>query len=261
MQEELNLAMEAARKAGACILEHYDAPDIRQKASHNLVTAADLAAEKIITELISRRFPDHALLAEEGWQDTSLAAPDLWIIDPLDGTNNYAHHFPHFCVSIAYAKQGQAQAGVVYDPVREEMFTAERGAGALLNDKPITTSAAPDLKQALVGTGFYYERGQIMELTLEKIRTLFKTNIHGVRRTGAAALDLCWIAAGRLDAFFEYRLAPWDFAAAALIIEEAGGRVACRCGQPLKLDSKGITATNAHLMNPFLDIVRWPGGS
>ncbi len=257
MQEKLALAKKAARQAGGCILKHYESPEIMEKESHNLVTAADLESEAMITGMIHEKFPDHALLAEEGRQDTALGSEHLWIIDPLDGTNNYAHHFPHFCVSIAYAKSGQLQVGVVYDPVREEMFSAARGAGAQLNGKPIAVSAARNLQQALVGTGFYYERGFIMDLTLKKIRDLFKTNIHGIRRTGAAALDLSWIAAGRLDAFFEYRLSPWDFAAAALIIQEAGGRIINRCGQPLTLNSKGIVAANGHLMEPLLNIVQW----
>ncbi len=257
MQNKLALAREAALQAGECILKHYEAPEIMQKASHNLVTAADLESEETITQLIHDKFPDHALLAEEGRQDTSLSSEHLWLIDPLDGTNNYAHHFPHFCVSIAYAKAGRLQIGVVYDPVREEMFWASRGGGAYLNGKPITASNAQNLQESLVATGFYYERGFIMDLTLEKIRALFKTNIHGIRRTGAAALDLCWVGAGRLDAFFEYRLSPWDYAAAALIIEEAGGRVTNRCGRPLEIHSKGIVATNEYLMGSLLNIVQW----
>jgi len=257
MQAKLALAKEAARQAGRCILKHYEAPEIMEKASHNLVTVADLASEKIITQLIRDQYPDHALLAEEGLQDTFLGSEHLWLIDPLDGTNNYAHHFPHFCVSIAYAKAGKLQVGVVYDPVREEMFTASRGEGAYLNEMSLSPSKAEHLQQAIVGTGFYYERGFILDLTLRKIRELFSANIQGIRRTGAAALDLCWVAAGRLDAFFEYRLSPWDFAAAALIIEEAGGRVTNRCGQPLKVDSLGIAAANEHLLEPLLNIVQW----
>ncbi len=257
MQKKLALAKEAARQAGRCILKHYDSPEIMQKESHNLVTAADLESEAIITQLIHDKFPGHALLAEEGPQDAALGSEHLWIIDPLDGTNNYAHHFPHFCVSIAYAEAGQLQIGVVYDPVREEMFSATRGAGAQLNGRPVAPSAVRNLQQALVGTGFYYERGPVMDLTLQKIRALFKTNIHGIRRTGAAALDLSWIAAGRLDAFFEYRLSPWDFAAAALIIQEAGGRITNRCGQALTLDSLGIVAANGYLLEALLDIVLW----
>ena len=258
MKDELGLALEAARQAGACILKHYEAPEIRQKASHNLVTEADLEAEEIITGLIHDKFPDHALLAEEGQFDTSLASEHLWLIDPLDGTNNYAHHFSHFCVSIAYANKGEPKIGVVYDPVRDEMFSACRGAGAELNGKPIFTSSAQILQEALVGTGFYYERGFVVDLTLKKIRELFNINIHGIRRTGAAALDLCWVAAGRLDAFFEYVLSPWDFAAASLIIQEAGGRVTDRCGRDLRLDSKGIVASNKFLLESLLAVVHWP---
>ena len=258
MEEELDLALDAARRAGACILKHYKAPEIRQKASHNLVTVADLESEKLITGMIHDKFPDHALLAEEGLDDTSLASEHLWLIDPLDGTNNYAHHFSHFCVSIAYARQGEINVGVVYDPVRDEMFSATLGTGAELNGKPICTSSAQTLQEALVGTGFYYERGFVVDLTLQKIRELFNINIHGIRRTGAAALDLCWLAAGRLDGFFEYVLSPWDVAAASLIIQEAGGRVSDRKGLELKLGSLGIVASNEFLHESLLTIVQWP---
>ena len=260
MEAKLRLAKKAAREAGAIVLRQYKNTAVMHKgeASHNLVTAADLEAEKAILERIGKHFPDHAFLAEERHSESAPDAPHLWIVDPLDGTNNYAHHFPHFCVSIAYAQRGEVLLGVVYDPVRRELFTATKGKGAFLNGKKVEISASQNLRQSLVATGFHYDRGEMMERTLQGIHDLFHANIHGIRRTGSAALDLCWLACGRIDAYFEYELSVWDYAAGMLIVREAGGTCTDRLGEPLGLRSMGVLCSNGHFHDEFLAVVRWP---
>ena len=260
MDGKLRLAKRAAREAGAIILRQYQTMMVMYKegASHNLVTTADFEAEKAILEQIRERFPGHAILAEERHPESLQEAPHLWVVDPLDGTNNYVHHFPHFCVSIAYAQKGEVQLGVVYDPVRREMFSAAKATGAFLNGKKVETSACQNLKQSLVATGFYYDRGKTMERTLKGIHDLFKESIQGIRRTGSAALDLCWLACGRIDAYFEYELSAWDYAAGMLIVREAGGTCTDRLGEPLGLRSTGVVASNGHFHEEFLAVVRWP---
>ncbi len=192
----------------------------------------------MISRIIAEHFPGHVVLGEEMTADGGIDAEHLWIIDPLDGTSNYAHGIPHFCISIGYARQGQRRVGVVYDPVRDEMFTALAGGGSQLNGAPIRVSQPHDLTQCLIATGFFYERGDVMERTLDSLRELFHCNIRCMRRMGAAALDLSWIACGRMQGFFEYHLAPWDYAAGSLIVEEAGGTCSDRAGAPLTLGSR-----------------------
>ncbi len=256
--EHLRIATEAARAAGKRLVELLGKAAIEQKGStQNLVTQADLEAEEIITSLIARAFPDHKFLREEG-ESTGAADDDhLWVIDPLDATNNYAHGIPHFAVSIAYAEKGVAMAGAILDPMRDELFTATRGGGAFLNGAPIHVSDHAELSDCIIGTGFYYDRGALMERTLRGIHDLFKRNIRGIRRFGSAAVDLCWVACGRFDGFFEYRLSPWDYAAGGLIIEEAGGKCYDRGGFPLKLDSGSVIVANAKVAGELAEVVRW----
>jgi len=258
MEEILQLAIKAARQAGDTLMSMYGKAAIREKgATQNLVTEADLAAEKLITDLIRARYPDHRLLLEEG-QSTGVAQDDhLWIIDPLDATNNFAHGIPHFSVSIAYAEKGQLKAGVVIDPTRNELFHAARGHGAFLNDRPIRVTESAGLEQSIVGTGFYYDRGEMMERTLQSIHTLFSRNVRGIRRMGSAAIDLAWVACGRFDGFFEYRLEPWDYSAGKLLIEEAGGRCSDRSGRELKIDSGNVIASNGRIHDLIVDAVKW----
>ncbi|MCF7763921.1 MAG: inositol monophosphatase [Verrucomicrobia bacterium] len=258
----LQIASDAARAAGDRLLSLRGRAAISQKeSSHNLVTQADFEAEEIITQWISQRCEAHTFLCEEGGATGTLQDPHLWVIDPLDATNNYAHGIPHFCISIAYAENGVVRVGVVYDPVRQELFSAVRGGGAFLNGQPIRPTCSNSLEQCIVGTGFFYDRGEMMQHTLDSIGRLFSRNIRGIRRMGSAAIDLCWVACGRFDAFFEYRLAPWDYAAGALIIAEAGGRCADRDGGPLDLSSESVIAANGPVFGAFLDVIRWPGSS
>lgn len=257
--EYLQFALKAARRAGKIILDKQGCAAVSEKATNNLVTEADIASQEMIVNLVREHFPGHGIVAEE--QDLSACGSDenLWIIDPLDGTNNYAHLIPHYCVSLAYAFSGSVEVGVVYDPVREEMFTARRGRGAFLNGKPIEVSRAFSLDQAVVAVGFYYDRGRIMRKTLKSIEKLFDSNIQGIRRQGSAALDLCWVACGRFDAYFEYTLATWDFAAGMLIVTEAGGRCTDQAGKLLDLSSTGVTVSNGLIHDDFLNLVGWSG--
>lgn len=253
----LHVARRAAVAGGDILLRSFGDVAIRQKQSHNLVTQADLDSEACISEMIGQAFPEHGILREESASTGTLADPHIWIVDPLDGTNNYAHGIPHYSVSIGYARHGQVLVGVVYDPTRGEMYAAIRGTGAWLNDRPIRVSTRPTIRDSIVTTGFYYDRGNMMERTLEAVKRLFTNQVRGIRRTGGAALDLCWVAGGRFDGFFEYQLAPWDYAAGQLIVAEAGGRCADRDGVPLQLDSGSIIAANGHVFDELTSLVRW----
>jgi myo-inositol-1(or 4)-monophosphatase len=212
-----------------------------------------LEAEDAIVGIIKEEFPNHAVLGEETYKD-DVSSPDLWIIDPLDGTNNFAHQLPHFAISVAYVKNGIAQAGVVYNPIHEELFIAERGKGAYLNGIQAKVGSNQKLNEVLVGCGFYYDRGLMMERTLDCMRDLFGKNIHGIRRMGTASLDLCMVGCGRFGAFFEYQLSPWDFAAGALFVEEAGGRISSTAGSPLAYEKSGVLASNGLLHAEMLEI-------
>jgi myo-inositol-1(or 4)-monophosphatase len=253
---ELDVAREAAA-AGGRIISRYFAEGVamREKACGGLVSDADMESEHAIVAVIRRHFPDHAILGEESYKD-DVDAPHLWVVDPLDGTNNFAHDIPHFAVSIAYFRDGRAECGVVRDPMRHDWFTAVRGAGAYHNDRPARVCGSPTLDQVLLGLGFYYDRGAMMEATLAATRELFRRGVHGIRRFGTASLDLCAVGVGRFGAFFEYELAPWDFAAGALFVEEAGGRVTDCTGETLPLASSPVLATNALLHEPMLEVVR-----
>lgn len=260
MSAHLELAESCARAAGRRLVELLGKASVEQKgASQNLVTQADLEAEEIVTSMISAKFPDHKFLREEGESTGGAEAEHLWVIDPLDATNNYAHGIPHFAVSVAYAEKGVPMAGAILDPMRDELFSAARGEGAFLNGERIRVSKNAELSECIIGTGFYYDRGALMERTLKGVHDLFKRNIRGIRRFGSAAVDLCWVACGRFDGFFEYRLSPWDYAAGGLIIEEAGGRCFDREGRPLQLDSKSVIVANADVADALVEIVRWDG--
>lgn len=259
LNEHLKAAEKAAHIAGKVILGYRGSTVISEKSLNNLVTEADYKAQEAIIETISENFPDHNIIAEEKDLSAKKDAEHLWIIDPLDGTNNFAHNIPHYCVSIAYANFGQAMAGVVFDPERKEMFTAIRNEGAYLNKTPIQVSKAEYLYEAVIATGFYYDRGSMMRKTLDSIEKLFESNIHGIRRFGSAALDLCWVACGRFDAYFEYNLSVWDFAAGMLILDEAGGKLNDQKAQKLDLNSTGIAVSNGKFHDQFLAIVGWNG--
>lgn len=221
---------------------------------YDRVTTADTEAEKAITEIILTRWPDHHILAEEGSYPPG-NSPYRWIIDPLDGTNNYSKGLPDYCVSIAAARDNLLQTAVILAPARGETYTACRGEGASLNGAPLRVSGVDDLRDAMVGTGFYYDRDRGMKRTLEIIEALFRREIVGIRRHGSAALDFCQVAAGRFDAFFELKNQPWDYAAGALIVEEAGGRVTDERGKPLTLEASAVAATNGLLHGEILSLM------
>lgn len=194
---------------------------VRSKSPNEIVTEVDQAAERIIIEHIRTGYPDHAFLGEES--GASGSGEYEWIIDPIDGTTNYVHRFPVFCVSLALRRRGELQLGVIYDPLRQEMFTTTRGGGARMNERRIRVSRQETLAGSLIGTGFPYRRNlEWVDIYMRMLRQVMRRT-SGVRRPGAAALDLAYVAAGRLDGFWEFGLKPWDIAAGALLIEEAGG--------------------------------------
>jgi myo-inositol-1(or 4)-monophosphatase len=258
MNSHLELATAAAFEAGKLVFSMLGKSIITQKgATYNLVTSADTASERLIAEMITQNFPDSEILGEENHIVKDLSAPKLWVVDPLDGTNNFAHGIPQFSISIAYAEFGKVLAGVVYDPTRDEIFTAERGKGAWLNGKPISVSGSKTFSESIIATGFYYDRGDLLDNTIKAIYRLFKSNIQCVRRMGSAALDLSYVACGRFDAYYEYMLSSWDFAAGTLILEEAGGVWSDREGCESGLQSKGILCSNGMLQKDFLKVVKY----
>jgi myo-inositol-1(or 4)-monophosphatase len=226
MQPLLNIAIRAARRAGEIItrgMNRVHRLDIRSKGQNDFVTEIDLAAERDIIETIRKHYPDHAILAEESGQHGN--SEFVWIIDPLDGTTNYLHGFPQFAVSIGVERRGRIEHGVVYDPLRQELFTTSRGEGAQLDGRRIRVSNHVGLEGALIGTGFPYRSNiQWLDNYMAMMKTVMQQTA-GIRRPGAAALDLAYVAAGRLDGFWEFGLSPWDTAAGSLLITEAGGMV------------------------------------
>lgn len=253
----LETALSAATAAGDLLKDYFqNGVTMRTKsASVDLVSDADLNAERAIASAIRCHHPSHSILGEE--ENTGdIDAEHLWVIDPLDGTTNFAHGIPHFAVSIAYYRTGEPQVGVIFNPIREDWFTAVAGKGATHNGKPIHVGTQRQLNEALIGVGFYYDRGEMMEATLAAIQQLFRHQIHGIRRCGTASLDLAMVASGQLGAFFEYQLSPWDFAAGRLLIEEAGGKVSTCAGQKLPLRKTTVLASNRLLHDAMLKIVR-----
>lgn len=242
-REMLETAIEAAHGAGelqrrSLWREH----DIRYKGEVDLVTEVDQACEELIVATIRRAFPDHDLLAEEGTREIGCSRY-RWVIDPLDGTTNYAHGFPWFCVSIALEIDGEVRLGVVYQPVLDELFTAVRGEGAFLNGRRLRVSGRQPLKQCLVATGFPYDRTPDNENNFANFFT-FQFAARAVRRAGSAALDLAYVAAGRLDGYWELKLKPWDVAAGQLLVREAGGVVTNHAGAPYSIyDHRILAAT------------------
>jgi len=260
MTQPVDVALSAARTAGEILASYYqNGFVIRNKGIADLVTDADIAAERSIVDSIRSVFPDHAILGEEE-ATADVSAEHLWVIDPLDGTTNFTHGIPHFAVSIAYLHLGQAECGVVWNPIREDLYVARRGHGATHNEARLRVSTETSMDQALIGIGFYYDRGAMMEATLAAVGDCFRKQIHGVRRFGTASLDLAHVAAGYYGAYFEYQLSPWDFAAGKLIVEEAGGRVTTCDGQDVPLKKTTVLASNSLLHEQMLEVVsrHWP---
>ncbi len=240
MHALLNVAVMAARRAGAVLIRSLvklEKLGVELKGHNDYVSDADRAAEAAVIDVIRKHYPEHAILAEESGAGGGADSDTVWIIDPLDGTTNYLHGFPVFAVSIGVRVAGRMAHGVVYDPMRQELFTASRGAGAQLDGRKIRVSGLRDVKRALVGTGFPFRQADSeMEPFLAMLGKVLR-HTSGVRRPGAAALDLCYVAAGRLDAFWETGLAPWDLAAGSLIIREAGGIISGLDGSEDFLDT------------------------
>lgn len=257
--ELLAAAIDAAKLGGEVLMRYVrDGVQMRDKSSdgglaYDLVSDADIESEKCVGQYLQSKFPTHQLLGEENLRGQT-DADDLWIIDPLDGTNNFAHGIPHFAVSIAYYHKGQPTVAAVLNPSRDELFTASLGGGAFLNGQPISVSEASSLSQAMLGCGFYYDRGEMMRRTLSAIEEFFGQKIHGIRRFGTASLDLCMVASGQLDGFFEYKLAPWDFAAGVLVVTEAGGTVTTADGAELPIGPTSAVVSNSKLHQSMTNI-------
>ena len=247
----LETAVEIAREAGRLVANYHRRHiPFEIKGEFDLVTEADRASEKLIVERLRSHFPAHAIVAEEGGGVES-ASEYRWFVDPLDGTTNFAHGFPMFCISMGLERAGELIAGVVYDPVRDELFTAERGAGAFLTNHRIRASAVARVSESLASTGFP-SRKRHHNINIHFYYQLAMAS-HGVRRTGSAALDLAFVAAGRLDFFWEFGLKPWDIAAGALLVQEAGGRVSEMTGGPLSVTaSDHLLADNGLLHDEIL---------
>lgn len=242
-------AEEIAREAGALLLEQLGKVAIEFKGEADLVTAADRGSEALITQRLRERFPDHAMVAEEGGR-TQGEGEYRWYVDPLDGTTNFAHRLPFFAVSLGLERAGEMEAGVVYNPVLKEMFAATRGRGARLNGQAIQVAATRFLKDGVVATGFpSRKRHRNPNATFYHAMTL---RTQGVRRFGSAALDLCYTACGRFEAFWEFNLKPWDTAAGSLVLREAGGRISDMLGRPWNLHSPEVLGSNGWVHNELV---------
>jgi myo-inositol-1(or 4)-monophosphatase len=248
-------AIAAARRGGEVLLRKMGEAgrSIDRKGAQDFVTDADRASQKAIVEFLQRRHPDHAIRAEEGLEIEAADRP-LWVIDPLDGTTNFIHGYPCFSVSVAVMREGRVMAGAVHDPTRDEMFDAARGAGAGMNGGPLRVSGVTDLTDALLVTGFPFREPDRLEEFLADFTGLFR-EVSGIRRDGSAALNLSYIAAGRLDGFWERGLSLWDVAAGSLLVEEAGGILSDLRGSSTHLATGDIVAANPHLHRAMLKIL------
>jgi myo-inositol-1(or 4)-monophosphatase len=251
----LNIAVKAARRAGNIIVrasDNLDALTVRHKSLNDLVSEVDRAAEESIIETLRSAYPDHAILAEESGATGD--SEHVWIIDPLDGTTNFLHGFPVYCVSIALAHKGVVQHGVVYDPTRNDLFTASRGGGAFLNERRIRVARRDRLIDCLLATGFPFRMFDHVDAYVAMMKDFMQKSA-GIRRPGAAALDLANVAAGRMDGFWEIGLSPWDMAAGALMVQEAGGLVGDLQGNEGWLESGQIVAANPRIFPQMLQII------
>jgi myo-inositol-1(or 4)-monophosphatase len=252
MENYLDAAIEIAQEAGRTLMAHRGAT-FELKGAFDLVTAADRASEQLVVKRLRERFPSHGIVAEEGGR-AEMNAELRWYVDPLDGTTNFAHGYPMWNVTLALARKGEVIAGVVYDPLNRELFTAERGAGARLNGAPIRVSQCRLLNDALVSTGFP-SRKRSQNVNIHFYYQLAMST-HGVRRGGSAAIDLAYTACGRLEAFWEFGLNPWDMAAGILLVEEAGGKVSGMRGERMTLESPYVLADNGLVHEETLALFR-----
>lgn len=248
-QDFLTPMQELAREAGSLLMSHFGKVAIEYKGDVDLVTVADRSSEALIVSRIRKEWPQHDLMGEEGSRQET-GSDFRWYVDPLDGTTNFAHGYPVFCVSIALEYKRERIAGVIYDPTRDEMFAAEKGSGSRLNGRTIHVSTTRRLAEALVATGFpSHKRHKNPNIHFYHQITL---RSHGVRRAGSAALDLCCVACGRYDAFWEFNLNPWDTAAGVLLVEESGGKVTNFSGGPFEISSREVLASNVLLHDELL---------
>jgi len=257
MHPILNIAMQAARRAGNVILRYSNQLErltIESKGRNDFVTVVDRQAEAEIIAAIQRAFPDHSILAEETGLSENDGSPYKWIIDPLDGTTNFLHGYPQFAVSIGVLNNNRLDQAVVFDPLRNEMFTASRGEGAKLNDRRIRVSKTAKLESSLIGTGFPFRSYENLDAWIDGFRELLPRT-SGVRRAGSAALDLAHVASGRLDGFWEIGLSQWDIAAGCLLIQEAGGMVSDFAGKQDFMKSGNIIAGNAKIYGEVFRII------
>jgi len=252
----LATAIEAVVRAGKLQMAHFGRDDVRigKKGTIDLVTDIDVAVERMFRAMVTERFPDHQVLAEEMGGAAEVPPGPCWVFDPIDGTTNYAHGIPIFCASLALEIDGVAQVAAVFDPNRQELFTAERGGGAFLNGRRLHVSSADSLVDAVVVTGFPYDvHGRVDEIV--GLFGAFVGRARAVRRLGSAAIDLCYVAAGRLDGFWEADLKPWDIAGGALLVSEAGGRLTTTDGAPFTSRGGQVLATNGHLHDAMLAVI------
>jgi len=257
MKKYLDAAIDAARIAGRIQMESWGKKhEISHKGAADLVTEIDLRCEKSVIESISGQFPDHSFLAEEGGE-TNPGSDHLWIIDPLDGTTNYAHDYPRFCVSIALSIKGSVVAGAVYSAVNDELFVAIRGEGSFLNGVPIHVSEVGEVENSLICTGFSYDKQKRMGEEIEAFMKILP-EAQAVRRDGCAAMDLCYVACGRYDGYWELSLNPWDVAAGILIIEEAGGKVTDLKGEKPDLWGQEFLGTNKFIHTEMIELFSRP---
>lgn len=256
MHPIINIATKAARQAGTIILRAQDQIEnlkIIEKGRNDFVSQVDKAAEAVIIDTIKKAYPHHSILAEESGLSRSDDEDIVWIIDPLDGTTNFLRGFPHFCISIALKAQGKVQHGVIYDPVRDELFSASRGQGAQVNGKRLRVSKMDKVEGSLLGTGFPYRDFSRLDPYLAFFKAVIP-RCAGIRRAGAAALDLAYVASGRLDGFWEFGLSPWDIAAGGLMIQEAGGWITTITGEPDYLNGDSILAGTPKVYQQMLEI-------
>jgi myo-inositol-1(or 4)-monophosphatase len=256
LQTYLEIATEAALAGGAVVMSYQGKlKDIREKGRPgDIVTEADKGSEAVILEILQRHFPDHGILAEESGKGGDRQSRYQWAIDPLDGTTNYSHGYPNFSVSIGLCIDGVPQVGVVFDPSREELFRAAQGLGATLNREAIAVSATPTLADSLLVTGFAYDRRETDDNNYAEF-CHFTHLTQGVRRGGSAAIDLAYIACGRLDGYWERGLSPWDMTAGIVLVQEAGGKISAYDGSPIKIETGRILATNGHLHDPMIQVL------
>ena len=256
MHPTLNIAVKAARRAGSIITrasEDIGSLTVNDKSYNDFVTEVDLASEKEIIRVLKASYPDHAFLGEES--GLSHQADNIWIIDPLDGTTNFLHGFPQYCISIALEEKGEITQAVIYDPNRNDLFTATKGQGAYLNQRRMRVSNKSKLKESILGTGFPFRDFQHLPVYLKIFEEVVR-GTSGVRRPGSAALDLAYVAAGWFDGFFEINLSKWDIAAGGLLVTEAGGIVSDFSERDGWLESGNIVATNPKIYDPLIKIIQ-----